>query len=440
MIEKIRTRTFSILFLLGIITTALYLSFTLLQGNERAIPLYIIIYTSSFILFIPAYFLIKSFDGNGKKVVLLVIVLGLIFRAMLIPSSPSTSDDVYRYVWEGKMLYHGFNPFEVAPNDASLKALHTEEYPALVSYPDMTTIYPTIAQLVFMGGYLFSGENDIGIKIIYLLAELATMLFIIGILKHRNLKPELVLLYAWLPLPILEYFVNSHIDAVGVMFFIMFIYLIINDKYIAAAIPFALGIMTKLYPIIFLPLLIKKLGLIKTTIFVAIVTVICLGLLYPLIPNQHPVADSLTTYLRNWSFNGSFYSVIFGITGNGYDAKSLVFALMIVTIGNIALRYKDFLKAVYGVWICFVMFSATLYPWYLGWIAAINPMIGLYSVMSLFFTINITNFTAMAEIWTEYWWAYIIQYVPFYAILVYEFKDQILAYFKKRKRTNIRSL
>jgi alpha-1,6-mannosyltransferase len=435
MIDFIKRNYFRLLISFGTLSGILYSSFTILQNGEKAISLYMIIYASAFILFYLSYlFVIKKADAGSKSVVL-IIVFGLLFRLVLIPSSPSTSDDVYRYVWEGKLIVNGFNPFEVAPNDDSLKSLHTKKYPSLVSFPEMTTIYPTIAQVVFAAGYIISGENDIGIKIIYLFAELMTLIFIVLILRQRKLNPSLVILYSWMPLPIMEFFVNSHIDAIGITFFVMFVYLMLTNKYLIASVPFALGVMTKMYPLIFLPLLIKKLGLIKTTIFVAIVSVICISLLYPLIPEEHPVADSLTTYLRNWSFNGSFYAVIYSITGNGYDAKSLVFALMIVSIGNIAIRYKDFLKAVYGVWLCFIMFSATLYPWYLGWIAAINPAIGLASVMSLFFTINITNFTPMADVWTEYWWAYLIQFIPFYIILLYEFRTNIREYFSKRKRT-----
>jgi hypothetical protein len=90
-------------------------------------------------------------------------------------------------------------------------------------------------------------------------------------------------------------------------------------------------------------------------------------------------------------------------------------------VGNIAIRYQDFLMGVYGVWICFIMFAATLYPWYLGWIAAINPMFGFYSLLSFFFTNNLTNLTPLSEFWEEYWWVYIIQYVPFYFLLGKEF-------------------
>ncbi len=411
-----------------------FLSFTVFQGSGKNIILYMSVYAFTFILFMIAYFIIRnrtikfgnkiilkaSKAFNTEPVLFVIIFFALLYRITLIPAEPSTSDDVYRYIWEGKILANGFNPFEKAPDDPELNFLHSDNLPGKVTFPSMTSIYPTVAQAVFLFNYLVSGESDWGMKLIYLLCEFITFVFLIKIFELRKQNRNLVILYAWLPLPIMEYFINSHIDAVGIMFFIVFIFLILSGKYIQAAFTFALTVITKLIPVIIAPLLIKKLGWKKSFYFSAVFLITAAVLLYPIIPETRAINESFFTYLQNWSFNGSVYSLLNGIFRNGYLAREISSVLFVITLGIISIKYSDFLKAAYSVFIAFTVFAATLYPWYLGYLAALNPFFGFYSVLSLFFTINLTNLSPLADVWTEYTWVYIVEYVPFYFLLSIE--------------------
>ncbi len=411
-----------------------FLSFTVFQGSGKNIILYMSVYAFTFILFMIAYFIIRnrtikfgnkiilkaSKAFNTEPVLFVIIFFALLYRITLIPAEPSTSDDVYRYIWEGKILANGFNPFEKTPDDPELNFLHSDNLPGKVTFPSMTSIYPTVAQAVFLFNYLVSGESDWGMKLIYLLCEFITFVFLIKIFELRKQNRNLVILYAWLPLPIMEYFINSHIDAVGIMFFIVFIFLILSGKYIQAAFTFALTVITKLIPVIIAPLLIKKLGWKKSFYFSAVFLITAAVLLYPIIPETRAINESFFTYLQNWSFNGSVYSLLNGIFRNGYLAREISSVLFVITLGIISIKYSDFLKAAYSVFIAFTVFAATLYPWYLGYLAALNPFFGFYSVLSLFFTINLTNLSPLADVWTEYTWVYIVEYVPFYFLLSIE--------------------
>jgi len=86
----------------------------------------------------------------------------------------------------------------------------------------------------------------------------------------------------------------------------------------------------------------------------------------------------------------------------------------------ISFRYKNFVNGVFAVFLTIIIFSTTLYPWYLGWIASLNVFTGFFSLLSLFFTINFSNFTPLAEKWKEYPIVWIIEYVPFYGLLFYD--------------------
>lgn len=67
-------------------------------------------------------------------------------RAVHWGALPLLSDDVYRYLWEGTLLNAGGNPFLTAP--AAVRGLD-DALAARVNHPEITAIYPPIAQLGF---------------------------------------------------------------------------------------------------------------------------------------------------------------------------------------------------------------------------------------------------------------------------------------------------
>ena len=230
------TSLWKIILFIGSLIEIQYLFFVINQNNSKNIPEYMVVYATTFILMLIAYYFInkikfvKRIEFKNDRVLILIIGFAVLFRLTLFFSEPSTSDDVYRYIWEGKLVANGFNPFEHAPDNEELISLHTEKYPELVTYKDMTTIYPTVAQIIFTGGYLITHESDLGFKIFYIIFEILTIIFLIRLLYIKKFNIYKVILYAWLPLPIMEYFINSHIDVVGIFFFISTIYYVEKDN------------------------------------------------------------------------------------------------------------------------------------------------------------------------------------------------------------------
>jgi alpha-1,6-mannosyltransferase len=443
-----RKNSLAILLICGLITELFYVLLIILN-EDRNIPLFMFIYFESFVPFFFAYFLIKneSFDlgahADGKWVLLivpevflkilgfnpdeksklaipfLIIAISLVFRLTLFPTSYTTSDDVHRYLWEGKVLINGYNPYTMPPDDSSLIHLHDENYEK-VTFKQMSAIYPPLSQAVFAANYLIAGNSIVFLKVIYLIFEFITLIFILKLLVLRGKDPKLIFLYAWLPLPILEYFNNAHLDVVGISFLIMFLYYLEKNKITLSAAMLALAFLTKLLALPILPLVIKKLGIKKTIIFYSIFLITCLTFYLPFIYGNPDVLGGLFRYLEHWEFNGSVYNIFKLIFARGDIAKMVCAILLSFSVLVISFRYKDFMSGVFAVFLCILIFSTTLYPWYLGWIAALNVFNPFYSVLSLFFTINFSNLTPLASKWKEYPIVWIIEYVPFYGLLFYD--------------------
>jgi hypothetical protein len=444
---------------LGILMELMYLAFTLFNPDSGSIPLYMIIYFEAFIVFFFSFYvakkfltkdesdesipakissfenkLLKWFHVEGKnldrlKFSLLIILFGVLFRITLIPAVPTTSPDAYTYIWEGKMTANGYNTYLVAPDDPRLTSWKDETYQKM-HFKDVTSVYPPLAQVVFTASYFVFGESVTGLKTIYIICEIITMIFILRLLSLKRMNLLFVILYAWLPIVILEIFVNAHLDIIGVMFFIIFFYYIEKGNYLKSSIFFSLSFLTKFYPIFILPLLIKKLGVKKSLNFVSIFVLICAVFYIPFMTGGLGIFGALRTYLSRWEFNGSIYWILHIAYNDSQPAHLWCGILFAVSVILISFMYKDFMKGAYGVSICYIAFTATLYPWYLTWISAINPFFGFYSVMSLLFTINFSNFTPLSPVWKEYSKVLIIEYIPFFFLLLYDFRKPLMQRFK----------
>ena len=56
-----------------------------------------------------------------------VVVGALVFRLALLPSVPSLSDDVWRYLWDGRVAAAGIDPFLHPPDAPQLEAWMRED-------------------------------------------------------------------------------------------------------------------------------------------------------------------------------------------------------------------------------------------------------------------------------------------------------------------------
>ena len=58
----------------------------------------------------------RDAGGSGTRfTVILVVLVALGVRGLVLGASPELSDDVYRYVWDGRVLLQGTSPYRHAP-------------------------------------------------------------------------------------------------------------------------------------------------------------------------------------------------------------------------------------------------------------------------------------------------------------------------------------
>ncbi len=415
MLSKISTRNIILFF--GMVSLLIYMSFPIAQQG-KSIPMFMIIYAIEFILCFGLFYLLREKDVERGDIKL-IILFAVLFRIVLVPSNISTSDDVYRYIWEGKVVAHGENPFLYPPDSKELLPLHSKDFPEKVTYPHMTSIYPGAAQSVFALGYLISGENDTGLKLLYLLAEFITMLFLFKLLGNYKIPERNIILYAWLPLPIMEFFINSHIDVIGLMFFIISLYLIEEEKLHIGAFLFGLAISIKPYAMIMLPFIVLYKGWKKGLLFGIVSVFVFVLSMLPFLSAGEKIFSSFMAYSSSWSFNGSIYSLVSLITKNGYTAHAISFVLLAGGLIFLFVYTKSSWKYLFYSWVIYIAFMPTIFPWYLCWIAILIPFVPHSAVIIFLFLINLSNFSPLQTEWKEFTWVYLLEYIPFFGLLLY---------------------
>ena len=155
---------------------------------------------------------------------------------------PSGSDDVYRYVWDGRVQAAGINPYRYPPASTELVFLRdpglwpahetawcvTSDDPSsderlvpgctLINRPAVPTIYPPVAQAYFFVVHVLSPAGALArpFQLAGVAVAIATTLLLLLAAQRRGADVRMVIAWAWCPAVALEAANNAHVDAVAV--------------------------------------------------------------------------------------------------------------------------------------------------------------------------------------------------------------------------------
>lgn len=306
---------------------------------------------------------------------------GILLRVLLIASLPKLSDDVFRFIWDGRLIFNLEDPYKYLPAhylDSGLKGLDIGLFEKLNS-KEYFSIYPPFNQVFFFLSVLFSPNSEVWsiilLRVIILVFELGNMRLIKQLLVHYKLPQKYGLVYWLNPLVIFELTGNLHFEGIVVFFLLLALLKYEQGRLHLSAIYFGLSVATKFIPLIFLPLLIRKIGFKKAFIYGLIVVVTLAISFLPLINTAHVWAiwESMSLYFQKFEFNGSIYYLTrwygFETEGHNIIAKSGKW-MMYATFGSImiysflAKPKTDWPRQMVWVWFLYLLFGTTVHPWY----------------------------------------------------------------------------
>jgi glycosyl transferase family 87 len=195
----------------------------------------------------------------SSKMVVTAVLLSLAFRAPLIAPRVNFDSDMVRYLWDGRVQVHGFNPYHVIPSDPAVASIHTDETRRMPSLRTRTP-YPPAAQLFFRL-VVSIHDSTRTMKIALVACDLLTMLIVWRWLPLIGRPQWLVVAYAWNPLVVLEVAHSGHIDVLGALWVVTSAYWLTRRRTTLASIALVMAIAAKLLPIVLLPLFWRRIRL-----------------------------------------------------------------------------------------------------------------------------------------------------------------------------------
>jgi len=343
-----------------------------------------------FFAFVFSYFLYIKHKNNLK----ILIGSSLLFRILLIAAIPNLSQDFYRFIWDGRMLLEGLNPYITTPESwiASHNFPIAQAQELYNGMGDLNgshyTNYPPLHQFGFFLAALFSQTSILGavivMKSLLILADLGIFYFGKKVLIKLNRPKPFIFLYLINPFIILELVGNLHFEALMIFFIIWSLYLMFSEKWIASAIVLGLAVSVKLIPLLFIPLFYswfnpKKNGLFKFLLFGCIAVITTLLLFAPFLSHEfiENYSNSVGLWFRNFEFNASIYYIAreIGYLISGYNLISVIGKILpIITICFVLfLSFKNktsnaksiINKLLFGLSFYYFL-STTVHPWYLS--------------------------------------------------------------------------
>ena len=231
-------------------------------------------------------------------------------------------------------------------------------------------------------------------------------------------------MYALLPLPIFQFFLDAHIDGIGLTLLIFSIYFYLSDKKNLSLIFVGLSICIKPVGLILIPILfLTEKGISAKIKTVLIPFIVCLLLYLPFIFSGN-VFDALTNFTVNWTFNGFVFDIINSFLNDNQKARLISGILFVLVFIPVLFSRKDFLEKIYLSVFLLLIFSPIVHPWYVTWLAVLLPLVPrwsgiLYANLACLTVFTVVNYQ-LYGIWKDYPAVIILEYVPVIIFFFYE--------------------
>jgi len=224
-----------------------------------------------------------------RSAVALILLGGIAVQLAAVSAPPQNSNDLYRYIWDGRVQAAGVDPYAYVPTARQLTGLREEflfhpgaEYCVSQAYvasdpaaelaagctainrPTVPTIYPPVAEAYFLGVHYLPGGSDSSTPIqatTALVAVLVTALLLFG-LRRLGRDVRTAALWSWCPMVALEAGNSAHVDVVAAGLAAAAIFVLATARTtrrtILGGILLGLAIATKLTPVLTVPALLRR--------------------------------------------------------------------------------------------------------------------------------------------------------------------------------------
>ena len=415
--------------------------------QDRPILGFVGVYGLVFIVYAVAVWRVKR-QATEAAPFTLVLIFAALFRLVVLFSEPIQEDDFYRYLWDGKVVASGLNPYRFTPREVQTdngkegplqpyrELTETDARFALilsrVNHPDVPTLYPPVAQAVFGLAALIAPGSLLALRLIFFCFDLAVCGVIVKLLCHLGRSPLWVLIYAWSPLVIKETINSSHYDVVPTFLLVLALLALVTGRLSVGFLSLGGAILGKVFPVVLLPLFAfhawRRYGLGKACGGLVLTSLVVACGYAPFVAAGSGLWQGFVTFAEHWQTNSFVFPLLHQMVTDRWLANGIVAGCLAGAVW-VALRWNregndvGFLRGCFFVMGTLLLLSPVGNPWYFMWMI---PFVCLFpraswlllsGLLGLYYTAFYFLYRGEPEMFR---WVVWLEYLPFYAVLAWE--------------------
>ena len=339
----------------------------------------------------------------------------LLLRVMLLGFVPNLSHDSWRYVWDARVFLHGYSPYVTLPEAKELEPLRDFIY-ANSRFRNAPSIYPPGAQYVYLLSYLLVPSNLFFLKGVFVLFDMLGCLALALLLARKGVDPARVLLYAWCPLPIVEFALEGHLDGLAIAFALLAVLSSSRTDWQGRTLTgflIGMGTLAKIYPLVLLvPLVNIRSWKRDVPLVLSCLLTIVVGYLPFVLVGHGQIFGFFSTYASEQGQNAGLVQHMVAAFGTwrhlslaqivAWEHGVALLLLLGASVGILMARAYGRMSIEAGTLILFSLVlsvSSHVFPWYvttlLPWIVLLLPQRG-----SVYRGALIARVLALGALWT----------------------------------------
>ncbi|MFC3120099.1 hypothetical protein [Agaribacter flavus] len=358
-------------------------------------------------------------QSNRWRDYVTLLIFAIAIRLFLVPVDTYTSNDVDRYMFDGKVALSGYDPYRVNHNAPELETLR-QTWPTPEEHAKYPTLYPPAA----IGLYALSAASgseyaELVWKFLSFVASSLTVVIMMLVLKGIG-KLKHFSLVAFSPILIFEAGVGAHIDAFSSLVVSAALLAYQRKNFALSGMAIAFGALSKLMPILLLIPLFFSMNKLSHALKFALAAVITVAAGYLIVLSLGMQAiGSTPVFFEKWRNAAPLFDALSLVLSGYYLLAFIVATLFISFCLNVIWTWKhspstesNTLLAVTPAlqWILIVplLLSPVVFPWYLMVLVplfALRPTFFLAAWFSLLpLSYLVLNQFACCHIWAPLEW------------------------------------
>ncbi len=374
------------------------------------------------------------FAGRPARAAACILLVATGVRVFLVlAATPQLSDDIWRYIHDGRQLVSGTSPYAFSP--AQLGAGRGDD-PILdqINHPELVSIYLPTSQYTFAGLWAARPArlDPLGEKTFragFALIDLAIVGVLLVYLIRQKRSAWWATLYAWHPLTLSEVAGSGHQDVIGILLLVGALALVggagsRSARAFATAAGLAASSLVKPFALVVaLPIAWRWRGDRKR--FIAAASggfLVAVALVWPLAAMDGGVSRLIETsrvFAGTWAFNSSLHQPIVSLSGSKMVADVIITVMLLCVLAGCVVTRESLWRIAQLFLFAALLCSSTAHPWYLLWALVLIPLRFDAALWAMSLTITWSYAVLVDPVaWRLPAWVVVLEYTPVYLLLV----------------------